>query len=205
MSRTCLYDRNEALDQAMRLFWRQGFHATSLKDLEQALDMRPGSIYACFGCKESLFKEAVEHYSQLVLKEMRQSLSHSASPLAGLADYFRHLGSLCISEGQSSSKACMLVKALLELNTADPEMQVWLETLFAQLDQCLLDTAEAAKAQGALSPHTDTHRLCRRWMAEIMGLRALAQRHIPAAEVIAVAEQMAQDIEQLAQNQAANA
>ncbi|ODC03178.1 hypothetical protein BFW38_06080 [Terasakiispira papahanaumokuakeensis] len=205
MSRTCLYDRNEALDQAMRLFWRQGFHATSLKDLEQALDMRPGSIYACFGCKESLFKEAVEHYSQLVLKEMRQSLSHSASPLAGLADYFRHLGGLCISEGQSSSKACMLVKALLELNTADPEMQVWLETLFAQLDQCLLDTAEAAKAQGALSPHTDTHHLCRRWMAEIMGLRALAQRHIPAAEVIAVAEQMAQDIEQLAQNQAANA
>lgn len=199
MSRACLYDRHEALNQAMRLFWRQGFHATSLKDLEQALDMRPGSIYACFGCKESLFKEALEHYSLLVLKELKSALSHQTSPLAGLADYFRQLGNVCIGESQLPSKACMLVKALLELNTSDPDMQIWLETLFTQLDQCLLDTAEAAKAQRELSPEADTHCLSRRWMAEIMGLRALAQRHIPAADIIAVAEQIAQDIEQLAQ------
>lgn len=203
MSRACLYDRHEALDQAMRLFWRQGFHATSLKDLEQALDMRPGSIYACFGCKESLFKEALEHYSLLILRELKAALSCRESPLEGLAYYFRQLGSVCICESQLPSKACMLVKALLEINTADSEMQVWLETLFAHLDQCLLETAEAAKAQGELSPHTETHRLSRRWMADIMGLRVLAQRHIPAEDIVAVAEQMAQDVEQLAKHQSA--
>ncbi|MGB2139878.1 MAG: helix-turn-helix domain-containing protein, partial [Psychrobacter sp.] len=51
MSRTTLYNRQEALDRAVKLFWHKGFHATSLKDIEQALDMRPGSIYAAFGNK----------------------------------------------------------------------------------------------------------------------------------------------------------
>ena len=55
MSRTALYNRHDALERALQLFWQKGFHATSLKDIEQALDMRPGSIYAAFGNKEGLF------------------------------------------------------------------------------------------------------------------------------------------------------
>ncbi|MDX1730552.1 MAG: helix-turn-helix domain-containing protein, partial [Aurantimonas coralicida] len=42
------YDRDAALDAALRLFWAKGYHATSLKDLEAALTMKPGSIYAAF-------------------------------------------------------------------------------------------------------------------------------------------------------------
>ncbi|MFZ3076621.1 MAG: helix-turn-helix domain-containing protein, partial [Psychrobacter glacincola] len=56
MSRTTLYNRHEALERAIQLFWQKGFHATSLKDIEQALDMRPGSIYAAFGNKDGLFQ-----------------------------------------------------------------------------------------------------------------------------------------------------
>ena len=44
MSRTALYNRQDALERALQLFWQKGFHATSLKDIEEALDMRPGSI-----------------------------------------------------------------------------------------------------------------------------------------------------------------
>jgi len=64
MSRTTLYNRQEALERAIQLFWQKGFHATSLKDIEQVLDMRPGSIYAAFGNKNGLFQEALEHYAQ---------------------------------------------------------------------------------------------------------------------------------------------
>ena len=44
MSRSAPYDRDTALAAAMDLFWEKGFHATSLKDLETALEMKPGSI-----------------------------------------------------------------------------------------------------------------------------------------------------------------
>lgn len=55
MTRAAPYDRETALDAAMALFWDKGFHATSLKDLEAALAMKPGSIYAAFVSKENLY------------------------------------------------------------------------------------------------------------------------------------------------------
>ena len=63
MARPAIHDRDEALARALRLFWAQGFHATSLKDIEKALDMRPGSIYAAFGSKEGLYRAALARYA----------------------------------------------------------------------------------------------------------------------------------------------
>ena len=57
MARRAGYDRDEVLARAQALFWRKGYHTTSLKDLEAALNMRPGSIYAAFGSKEALFAD----------------------------------------------------------------------------------------------------------------------------------------------------
>ena len=56
------YDRDVALNAALDLFWSKGFHATSIKDLETALGMRSGSIYAAFKSKENLYALALERY-----------------------------------------------------------------------------------------------------------------------------------------------
>jgi AcrR family transcriptional regulator len=59
------FDRGKALTEAMLLFWRKGFHATSLRDLGDALDIRMPSLYAAFGSKEALYVEAVDQYMEL--------------------------------------------------------------------------------------------------------------------------------------------
>ena len=69
MARKAGYDREKVLDKALELFWAKGYHGTSLKDLEVALDMRPGSIYAAFGSKEALFTAVVQF--DLMLPELR--------------------------------------------------------------------------------------------------------------------------------------
>jgi AcrR family transcriptional regulator len=53
------FDREAALDCALRLFWTQGFEGTSISDLTEALDINPPSLYAAFGSKEELFREAL--------------------------------------------------------------------------------------------------------------------------------------------------
>src|SRR5580700_8309201 len=58
------FDTDEALDQAMHLFWRKGFLGTSLSDLTEAMGINRPSLYAAFGNKESLFRKALEHYSK---------------------------------------------------------------------------------------------------------------------------------------------
>ncbi|KGP81253.1 MULTISPECIES: TetR/AcrR family transcriptional regulator [unclassified Paenibacillus] len=58
-----IFDREEALLQAMMLFWEQGFEATSLLQLRAAMgDISAASFYAAFESKEALYKEAVERY-----------------------------------------------------------------------------------------------------------------------------------------------
>ena len=57
-----IFDRVAALAKATHLFWEKGFHATSISDLTQAMNIGSPSLYAAFGSKEALYVEALDHY-----------------------------------------------------------------------------------------------------------------------------------------------
>ncbi|GAC05959.1 MULTISPECIES: TetR/AcrR family transcriptional regulator [Alteromonadales] len=56
------FDREIALDKAMRIFWNNGYAATSVAHLTSELGINTPSLYAAFGNKEKLFKEVIAHY-----------------------------------------------------------------------------------------------------------------------------------------------
>ena len=201
MSRTALYNRQEALDRAIKLFWHKGFHATSLKDIEQALDMRPGSIYAAFGNKDGLFQEALDHYAKASLTELERILAHHQSPLSGLAAFIRQLGG--IRDKDLPSRACMLVKSLLELGAREQAALQKVEKLLAGMESRFAECFVEAQRLGELDAELDPLRLARRLQAEVMGLRAFAQRDVDSAAVRALAEDMAFSIEGLRNDKSA--
>jgi AcrR family transcriptional regulator len=65
MARPRSFDRDAALEQAMRLFWERGYDETSVADLTRAMGIAAPSLYAAFGDKRALFEEAVERYESL--------------------------------------------------------------------------------------------------------------------------------------------
>lgn len=195
MSRTALYNRHDALERALQLFWQKGFHATSLKDIEQALDMRPGSIYAAFGNKEGLFQESLEYYARLGLTEIERVLSHHDTPLLGLAAYVRQLGG--IRDKALPSRACMLVKSLLELGAREQTALTKVEMLLSGMETRFIECFREAQNVGEMDKQFDPVRLGRRLQAEVMGLRAFAQRSVESSTIHALAEDMALSIEAL--------
>ena len=56
------FDREEGLRRAMLLFWKLGYEVTSMADLRASLGITQASLYAAYGNKESLFREAVDLY-----------------------------------------------------------------------------------------------------------------------------------------------
>jgi TetR/AcrR family transcriptional repressor of nem operon len=58
------FDDQAVLDRAADLFWRQGFEATSILDLETATGLGRGSLYNAFGDKEAMFLKAMDRYGQ---------------------------------------------------------------------------------------------------------------------------------------------
>lgn len=55
-------NRDDALETALQLFWRQGYEGTSIADLTAAMGVTPPSLYALFGSKDRLYREALDRY-----------------------------------------------------------------------------------------------------------------------------------------------
>ena len=68
------FDRDAALEQAMRLFWRKTYEGTSLAELTAAMGINAPSLYAAFGSKEALFRESVARYADHHGTEIWRSL-----------------------------------------------------------------------------------------------------------------------------------
>lgn len=191
MARTARYHRQTAVSRATRLFWDRGYHACSLKQLEQALDMRPGSIYAMFGSKEGLFREALEAYFADMGDQMRFHVDRAGSPLAGLKAYIRSLPEQCALSAEPDgppTAACMMVKTLLEIGEDVPELRETVNRLFDEIEASLTGLLQQAVDQGELPPATDCGRLARLVQAQIIGLRSFAQRRIDAGKVAQLAD-----------------
>ena len=62
LGRPRAFDRDQALELALDVFWRKGYEGASLSDLTEAMGINPPSLYAAFGDKEGLFMEAVQRY-----------------------------------------------------------------------------------------------------------------------------------------------
>ncbi|GHE02925.1 hypothetical protein U879_08960 [Defluviimonas sp. 20V17] len=195
MGRQASYERDEVVSKAQALFWAKGYRATSLKDLETALNLRPGSIYAAFGSKEALFAEALRRYAGQSRDQVRQSLKAAKSPLAGLAAHVRALG--CVRPEAAPSRACMLVKTLLETPDDDPVLRPQTEEMMQGMEAEFAAAFAAARAAGELPDSADPERLARRLQAEIFGLRAYAQRSDAQGKVAELAEDIARDLEAL--------
>ncbi|MBU9189608.1 TetR/AcrR family transcriptional regulator [Burkholderia gladioli] len=64
MGRPRTFDRDQAIEDAMYLFWENGYESTSLSQLKAgiATGISAPSFYAAFGSKEALFQECVQRY-----------------------------------------------------------------------------------------------------------------------------------------------
>lgn len=60
--RPAAFDYDQALHQAMQVFWQYGYEGTAMSALMAAMQMNKASIYAAYGDKQSLFNKVVDYY-----------------------------------------------------------------------------------------------------------------------------------------------
>ena len=195
MSRAPRYDREKCLEAAMLLFWRKGFHATTLKDLEAALLLQPGSIYAAFESKENLYLLALNRYFENIRTQFRARIAAAPSPLQGLTGFLRSFASL--PPDSPARQICMMAKTRLDTQGTAPALaaraQAGLDAMLAEL----VGVFEAAKAAGELPPGADTLRLARRYRANLNALRMEMYEANPHDALQDLAEDMAGELDAL--------
>jgi len=120
IARPKAFDRDKALIQALQLFWRQGYHATSVEDLVDALHLSRSSLYDTFGDKRRLFLEALTLYSQRVISRTARTLGEAPTPAAGVQALFDEFAAGVGVD--SGARGCFMVNSVAELAPYDTEV-----------------------------------------------------------------------------------
>lgn len=120
MPKVKLFDENEVLSKATELFWKKGYHATSIADLVSFLGINRGSLYDTYGGKKELFDKAFQLYRDNNTNAVTTFLESQNEVKIG----FRRLFEMGINEAitDKDQKGCFVVNTTTELIPGEEEM-----------------------------------------------------------------------------------
>jgi TetR/AcrR family transcriptional regulator, transcriptional repressor for nem operon len=153
MARPPEFDRDKALEAAMKLFWARGYTATSLSGLLQAMDISRSSFYASFGDKRSLYAECLALFAQRT-RDMIVPCGPPVSASAIVKGFFEQ--SLFASPDYRVARGCMMVNTLLELAEVEPELQRAaqgaLDMIRQKFEELFTEAHQRGEMAGSLAP-----------------------------------------------------
>ena len=115
------FDRDEALLGAVRLFRERGYEGATLADLQEAMGgISPPSLYAAFGSKEELFKEAVSLYVESTGQAGRCALEAPRTSTRDAIEQVMRATVAAITK-TGEPRGCMLVLGALNCTSEDAD------------------------------------------------------------------------------------
>lgn len=188
MANTLKYNRETALNRAMMLFWEKGFYATSTRDLQQQLDMRPGSIYAAFGSKEGLYKESLQHYAHGMHQQLMEHIAAADTILGGLEVFVYEV--LIDKRSELGNDICLMVRTLTEIEPNKPDLRKATETMMHEVEQGLAALFANAINNGELQTDAKPIELARLFQVLVSGIRSYMTHCNDNATIARLIEQM---------------
>ncbi|MBB1379056.1 TetR/AcrR family transcriptional regulator [Pseudoalteromonas sp. SR43-2] len=174
MANKVKFERENVVRVASQLFWQKGFHATSTRDLQEAVNMRPGSIYSAFGSKEGLYCESLKDYTVQMKTQIEGFLSSADTVLGGLRAFVESV--VIKTKDCSPSAICMLVKANSEFAEKDSNLYELSLDLTAQFEAYLTQLFTQAINKGELSNTLTAVEYARFFQVQFTGLRGYFNR-----------------------------
>ena len=173
MAKTAKFDRQDVVDKATNLYWEKGFHATSMRNLQDVIDMRPGSIYAAFGSKEGLFKETLARYTELGILNLNRFRSETESPIKALENFVKR--AVVESKQSAPNGMCMLAKTVAELTDEHAELLEEAKKSLKIMEGEFAKLIAESQELGEISKEREPTLLARHVQVQIAGLRTYAK------------------------------
>ena len=126
------FDKQTALENSVAVFWRKGFHGTSMLDIVNATSLKPGSIYHAFHNKEGLFKECLQLYFTEGLKRTSEVLNAAPTVGAGICKILESMIKESVKENYCS---CFLIKSQLEISKNQVELDEYITEYLKKTEQ----------------------------------------------------------------------
>ncbi|RYF53834.1 MAG: TetR/AcrR family transcriptional regulator [Comamonadaceae bacterium] len=177
MGRPRTFDRDTAVEQALHLFWEQGYESTSLSQLKAAIGggITAPSFYAAFGSKEALYQECMAKYLATYAQVTESLWDTTLAPKAAIELTLRR--SARMQCGRGHPKGCMVGLGVMSAPSSHDG-----STILAPLTRSRARTRsgfvaciDRAVASGELRPDVDAKVLGTVFNSFLLGLSPLAR------------------------------
>lgn len=177
------FDRDLALQRAMDVFWTRGYEGASIGDLTAAMGIERPSLYAAFGCKEALFRQAVELYRGKGLT--RQALLNAPTARDAIASMLRTNAAHYAAPGQP--RGCLVVLAAVVGTEASAEVRAELAEMREEVRSAVEARIRQGMAEGDVAAGADAALMASFYCTVLNGLSLQARDGRSADDLIAIA------------------
>ncbi|MDU6388315.1 MULTISPECIES: TetR/AcrR family transcriptional regulator [unclassified Pantoea] len=167
------FDTDTALDNAMIVFRQKGFHASSVADLSEAMNLTAGSIYKAFKDKRTLFLRVFERYISVRGADLRARLQHYPTGRARIGELLQfYLDSAREIEGR---RGCLVVGSTVELQSLDEELSELVRQAVLRNRNFLIALIREGQQDGSVSASLDAETAAGLLLCVAFGMRVVGK------------------------------
>ncbi len=168
----------------MEVFWQRGFQGASIAVLGRAMGLKPGSIYAAFGNKDQLFREALEAYVERV---RRVAVARKLAPRAIIERWFAEHINHALGESGSLGRGCLLLNSAAEYGHLDEDAARLVRAELAALEGFMRKCVVAARKTAPRDEAPTAANTARLLVAALAGISTMSRSGASRKELEGVA------------------
>lgn len=173
MARHKEFDREEALQKAMEVFWARGYEAASIQDLVGHMGINRQSLYDTFGDKHTLYLQTLDRYREVEGRKMFELLERPGSVKKALRQLFEGVveGALCEKE----RRGCLMGNAMSELAGRCPETARKTCSQMAAVEEAFYRALLRGKKEREIKEVRNLRAVARFLYSSLQGLQLMAK------------------------------
>ncbi len=177
MPRTAAHSTDQIIDAAMRHFWQNGFHATSMDDLVKATGTNRHAIYSEIDGKSELYRRGFAAYRDAVVTPAFSAVEQAGAGLAAIGGFLEFQIARAEAAGLPGS-GCLVANAMTETAPHDPQIA---DEVTAHHTRLQAGFAHALTNQAPMLPRDEIEALAAFLVVAAQGLWSMSRTVTSAA------------------------
>lgn len=186
MGRPRSFERDDALERAVAVFWEHGYDATSVDLLSKRMGISTPSLYGAFGDKRTLFFEALDRNLRTYAAFATRALAEEPTAYGAVTRLLHDAAAAYTRDGYPPG--CLLITAATNCTSQSADVQARLRDLRTASRDVVAQKIATAIDAGELPDDVDACALASFYAAVLQGISGQARDGATRAELTKIAE-----------------